>query len=78
MNWIVADELAKAHLDALHRAAGGGRPRWERAPRRPGRVRRALGVRFVGAGLALAAGVRAAKAAPDVVCNARDSIGEPA
>jgi hypothetical protein len=32
----------------------------------------------VGAGLALAAGVRAAKAAPDVVCNARDSIGEPA
>jgi len=78
VNWIVADELAKAHLDALHRAAGGSRPRWEREPRRPGRVRRALGVKFVGAGLALAAGLRAAKTAPDVVCDARDSIGEPA
>ena len=74
MNWYLADELAKEHLEALHRAAGNGRPRWEKESRRPGRIRRAIGVRFVSAGLGLAAGVRAARTASDVVCAARDGL----
>ena len=74
MNWIFADELAKEHLDAIHRAAGNGRPRWERDARRPGRMRRAIGVRFVEAGLGLAAGLRAARDASDIVCDARDKL----
>jgi hypothetical protein len=74
MNWIVADELAKEHLEALHRAAGDGRARWEREPRQPGRIRRAIGVKFVKAGLGIAAGMRAAKSAPDIVCDARDGL----
>ena len=74
MNWYLAEELAKEHLDALHRAAGNGRPRWEKESRRPGRVRRAIGTRFVEAGLGLAAGVRAARTASEVVCAARDGL----
>lgn len=74
MNWILADEMAKEHLDAIHRAAGDGRPRWEREPRQPGRIRRALGVKFVSAGLGLAAGLRAARSASDIVCDARDRL----
>ena len=74
MNWILADELAKEHLDAIHRAAGDGRPRWERESRRPGRIRRAIGVRFVEAGLGLAAGLQAAREASDIVCDARDRL----
>lgn len=72
MNWLLDDQLAKEHLDAIHRAAGNGRPRWERESRQPGRIRRAIGVRFVGAGLGIAAGLRAAKDASDVVCHARE------
>ena len=74
MNWYLAEELTREHLEALQRAAGDGRPRWERASRRPGRVRRAIGVRFVSAGLGIAAGLRAARTASDVVCNARDGL----
>ena len=74
MNWYLAEELAKEHLEALQRAAGDGRPRWEKEPRQPGRVRRAIGVRFVSAGLGIAAGVRAARTASDVVCDARDRL----
>lgn len=74
MIWYLAEELAKEHMDALQRAAGGGRPRWEREPRRPGRVRRVIGVRIVSAGLGIAAGLRAARTASDVVCNARDGL----
>jgi hypothetical protein len=74
VNWILAEELAKEHLDAIHRAAGDGRPRWEREPRQPGRIRRAIGVKFVEAGLGIAAGMRAAKSASDVVCDARDGL----
>lgn len=69
MNWILAEDLAREHIDALRRAAedvrrprtGGGRRRgW----------RRALGTKLVKAGLAVAAGVRAARIAPDVVADA--------
>jgi hypothetical protein len=74
VDWILTEELAKEHLDAMHRAAGNGRPRWEREPRQPGRIRRAIGVKFVGAGLGIAAGVRAAKSASDVVCAAREGL----
>jgi hypothetical protein len=74
LNWYLAEELAKEHLEALQRAAGDGRPRWEKESRRPGRVRRAIGVRFVSAGLHLAAGIKAARTAPDVVCAARDNL----
>jgi hypothetical protein len=74
MNWILADELAKEHLEALRRAAGDGRPPWEREPRRPGRIRRVIGVKFVEAGLGIAAGMRAAKSASDIVCDARDGL----
>jgi hypothetical protein len=74
VNWYLVEELAKQHLDALQRAAGDGRPRWEKEPRRPGRFRRAIGVRFVSAGLGLAAGLRAARTASEVVCNARDGL----
>jgi hypothetical protein len=76
VNWLLDDQLAKEHLAAIHRAAGGGRPRWEREPRRPGRVRRAIGTRFVSAGLGIAAGLRAAKSASDVVCTARERFTE--
>ncbi|HJT37780.1 MAG TPA: hypothetical protein VJ818_05090 [Actinomycetota bacterium] len=76
MNWYLVEELAKQHLDALQRAAGDGRPRWEKEPRQPGRIRRAIGVRFVSAGLGLAAGLRAARTASEVVCNARDLASE--
>ena len=74
MNWLLDEELAKEHLNALHRAAGDGRPRWEREARRPGRVRRAIGTKLVGAGLATAAGLRAARTAADVVCDAREGL----
>jgi len=74
VNWYLAEELAKEHLESLQRAAGDGRPRWEKASRRPGRVRRVIGVRFVSAGLGIAAGLRAARTASDVVCNARDGL----
>ncbi len=74
MNWYLAEELAKEHMESLQRAAGDGRPRWEKASRRPGRVRRVIGVRFVSAGLGIAAGLRAARTASDVVCNARDGL----
>jgi hypothetical protein len=74
VNWYLAEELAKEHLESLHRAAGDGRPRWEKASRRPGRVRRVIGIRFVSAGLGIAAGLRAARTASDVVCNARDGL----
>jgi hypothetical protein len=74
MNWILADELAKEHLDAIHRAGSNERPVWERESRQPGRIRRAIGVRLVGAGLATAAGLRAARQASDVVCHARDGL----
>jgi len=78
VNWLLDDQLAKEHLDAIHRAAGSGRPRWEREQRVPGRIRRAIGVRFVSAGLGLAAGLRAAKTASEVVCSAREDLhGEP-
>ena len=76
MNWLLDDQMAKEHLDAIHRAAGNGRPRWEREPRQPGRIRRAIGVRFVSAGLGLAAGLRAAKTASEVVCSAREQFTE--
>jgi len=74
VNWYLAEELAKEHMESLQRAAGDGRPRWEKASRQPGRVRRAIGVRFVSAGLGIAAGLRAARTASDVVCNARDGL----
>jgi hypothetical protein len=74
VNWILADDLAKEHLDAIHRSGANARPRWERESRRPGRIRRAIGVKFVGAGLGIAAGVRTAKSASDVVCAARDGL----
>ena len=74
MNWYLAEELAKEHLEALHRAAGNGRPRWEKERRSPGRIRRAIGLRFVEAGLGIAAGVRAARTASEVVCAARDGL----
>lgn len=74
MNWYLTEELAKEHLDALRRAAGNAIPEWEREPRRPGRFRRAVGVKFVAAGLRIAAGIRAAKAASDVVCEAREGL----
>jgi hypothetical protein len=74
VNWYLTEELAKEHLEALRRAAGDGRPRWEKEPRRPGRIRRAIGVRFVSAGLGIAAGLQAARTASDVVCNARDGL----
>lgn len=76
MNWVFEDQLAKEHLDAIHRAAGNGRPSWEREPRVPGKIRRAIGLRFVSAGLGIAAGLRAAKTASDVVCNARERLTE--
>ena len=74
MDWYLAEELAKEHIEALQRAAGNGRPRWEEGPRTPGRIRRAIGVRFVSAGLGIAAGLRAARTASEVVCEARDSL----
>lgn len=74
MNWYLAEELAKEHLNALRRAAGNGRPRWEKESRRPGRVRRSIGVKFVSAGLGIAAGLRAARTASEVVCEARDAL----
>ena len=73
MNWLLED-LAKEHLEAIRRAAGDGRPAWEKEPRRPGRVRRAIGTRFVSAGLGIAAGVKAARTASEVVCEARDAL----
>jgi len=74
MHWYLAEGLAKEHLEALRRAAGDGRPGWEKPSKRPGRVRRAIGVRFVSAGLGMAAGLRAARTASDIVCNARDGL----
>ena len=74
VNWYLAEELAKEHLESLRRAAGDGRPRWETEARRPGRFRRAIGVKFVSAGLGLAAGIQAARTASEVVCEARDGL----
>jgi len=76
MNWIIAEDMAKAHLDALRRAAGDDRrAREARQGRARPSVRRALGTPLVRAGLALAAGLRAAKSAPEIVGAA--ACGEP-
>ena len=74
MNWLLQDEQAKEHLDALHRASGGNRPHRRHGLKRPGRIRMAVGVKFVGAGLGIAAGFRTARSASDVICAARDGL----
>jgi len=74
MNWYLTEELAKEHLEAIRRAAGDGRPAWEKEFKRPGRIRRAIGVRIVSAGLGIAAGLKAARTASEVVCTARDGL----
>ncbi|MGZ4104986.1 MAG: hypothetical protein ACXVQY_00260 [Actinomycetota bacterium] len=74
MNWLLDQQMVNDHLDAIHRASSTGVPAWEREPRRPGRVRRAIGVKLVGMGLASAAGLRAAREASTVVCEARDAL----
>jgi hypothetical protein len=66
MNWILAEDLAKAHHEALLRVAGSEQLARQARNDRPG-IRRAIGVRLVRAGLRVAAGVRAARTAPDVV-----------
>jgi thiamine pyrophosphate-dependent acetolactate synthase large subunit-like protein len=68
MNWILAEDLAREHVDALRRAADDQR-RVRAARERRGGWRRGLGTRLVTLGLAVAAGVRAAKAAPDLVAE---------
>lgn len=74
MNWLLQDEMAREHLDALHRASGSDRPRRKHGLKRPGRIRMAVGVKFVSAGLGIAAGLRTARSASDVICAARDGL----
>jgi len=74
VNWLLQDELAREHLDALHRASGGNRPRRKHGLKRPGRIRMALGVKFVGAGLSIAAGFGTARSASDVIWATRDGL----
>lgn len=66
-NWILAEELARAHHEALLQAAANERLSKQARRGREHGFRRALGVRLVRAGLAVAAGVRAARSAPEVV-----------
>lgn len=74
MSWLLEQQMVKEHLDAIHRASAVSIPAWEREPRRPGRVRRALGTKLVSMGLATAAGIKAARSAAEVVCEARDTV----
>ena len=78
MNWILADDLAREHMDALRRAAANDR--LARAATTRAAWRRVVGVKLVSAGLRMAAGVRAARAASDIVgdavCGEQALVGE--
>ncbi|MCA1832956.1 MAG: hypothetical protein ABR548_00335 [Actinomycetota bacterium] len=67
MNWILAEDRAREHMDALRRAAADDRRVRLATQDRIHPVRRAVGVRLVRAGLRVAAGVRAARSAHDIV-----------